>query len=77
MLTAALSRLVPLALGAFDAGELKGAHYYVATAGYVRRVGRLPDFVGGPVFAGAWLETGTHSTAGAGRRGDRMAARDL
>jgi hypothetical protein len=32
--------------------------HYVATAGYVRRVGRLPDFVGGPVFAGAWLENG-------------------
>jgi NTE family protein len=49
---------VPFALGAYDTGELRGAHYYVATAGYLRRVGRLPDFVGGPVYAGAWLENG-------------------
>jgi NTE family protein len=49
---------VPFALSAYDAGELRGSHYYVATAGYLRRVGRLPDFVGGPVFAGAWLENG-------------------
>ena len=36
----------------------RGAHYYVATGGYLRRVGRLPDFMGGPVFAGGWLENG-------------------
>ncbi|HEY8550020.1 MAG TPA: patatin-like phospholipase family protein [Vicinamibacterales bacterium] len=48
----------PFRLGAYDAGELRGPHYYVVTAGYLRRVGRLPDFVGGPVFAGAWLENG-------------------
>jgi NTE family protein len=49
---------VPFTLSAYDFGEIRGAHYYVATAGYLRRVGRLPDFVGGPVFAGAWLENG-------------------
>jgi NTE family protein len=48
----------PFRLSAYDAGELRGPHYYVATGGYLRRVGRLPDFVGGPVFAGAWLENG-------------------
>jgi NTE family protein len=48
----------PFRLGAYDAGELRGAHYYVATGGYLRRVGRLPDFIGGPVFAGGWLENG-------------------
>jgi NTE family protein len=48
----------PFRLGAYDAGELRGPHYYVATGGYFRRVGRLPDFVGGPVFLGAWLENG-------------------
>ena len=41
-----------------DAGELRGTHYYVATGGYLRQVGRLPDFMGGPVFAGGWLENG-------------------
>jgi hypothetical protein len=48
----------PFRLGAYDFGELRGAHYYAASGGYLRRVTRLPDFVGGPVFAGAWLENG-------------------
>lgn len=48
----------PFRLGAYDAGELRGPNYYVATGGYLRRVGRLPDFMGGPVFAGGWLENG-------------------
>jgi NTE family protein len=48
----------PFRLGAYDAGELRGSHYYVATGGYLRQVGRLPDFMGGPVFAGGWLENG-------------------
>jgi NTE family protein len=48
----------PFRLGAYDTGELRGANYYVGTAGYFRRVGRLPDFFGGPVFAGGWLENG-------------------
>ena len=48
----------PFRLGAYDFGELMGAHYYIATGGYLRRIGRLPDFVGGPVFAGGWLENG-------------------
>ena len=48
----------PFRLGAYGAGELRGPHYYVATGGYLRRIGRLPDFMGGPVFAGGWLENG-------------------
>jgi NTE family protein len=48
----------PFRLGAYDFGELRGANYYIATAGYLRQIGRLPDFVGGPVFAGGWLENG-------------------
>jgi NTE family protein len=48
----------PFRLGAYDTGELRGAHAYAATGGYLRRIGRLPDFLGGPVFAGAWLENG-------------------
>ena len=49
---------LPFRLGAYDTGELRGPHYYVATGGYLRQVGRLPDFMGGPVFAGGWLENG-------------------
>ena len=46
----------PLSLGAYRSGELRGQHYYSATSGYLRRVGRLPDFMGGPIFVGGWLD---------------------
>jgi NTE family protein len=45
-------------LGAYRTGELRGRHYYVGSAGYLRQIGRLPDFLGGGVFAGAWLDNG-------------------
>lgn len=48
----------PFHLGAQDAGEFRGDHYYILTGGYVHRLGRLPDFMGGPVFVGTWLENG-------------------
>ena len=48
----------PFRLGAYQAGELYGENYYLATAGYFREIARLPDFIGGPVFAGGWLENG-------------------
>jgi len=48
----------PFRLGAYDFGELRGSHYYVATGGYARQIGQLPDFMGGPVFVGTWLENG-------------------
>jgi NTE family protein len=48
----------PFRLGAYNTGELRGRHYYVASGGYFRQIGRLPDFLGGPIFAGGWLETG-------------------
>ena len=48
----------PFRLGAYDSGEIRGDHYYVATGGYLQQLGRLPDFMGGPVFAGGWLENG-------------------
>ena len=46
-------------LGAYDFGEIRGDHYGVLTAGYLRGVGRLPDFLGGPVFIGGWMENGS------------------
>jgi NTE family protein len=48
----------PFRLGAYDSGELVGDHYYAATAGYLRAIGRLPDFLGGPIYTGGWLENG-------------------
>jgi len=49
---------MPFRLGAYDTGEIIGPNYYIATGGYLRQVGRLPDFMGGPIFAGGWLENG-------------------
>jgi NTE family protein len=48
----------PLRLGSYDAGELRGDHYVIATGGYLHQLGRLPDFMGGPVYAGGWFENG-------------------
>ena len=45
-------------LGAYDTGEIRGPNYYIATGGYLRQIGRLPDFMGGPIYVGAWLENG-------------------
>ena len=49
----------PMRLGAYNTGELRGDHYGVLTVGYLRGVGRLPDFLGGPIFIGGWLENGS------------------
>ena len=45
-------------MGAYSPGELRGDHYFIATGGYLRQIARLPDFMGGPVYAGGWLENG-------------------
>jgi NTE family protein len=49
----------PLRVGSYDLGELRDDHYGLLTFGYLKGLGRLPDFVGGPVFAGLWLENGS------------------
>jgi len=48
----------PFHLGALNGHEPAGNHYALATAGYLRELTRLPEFIGGPLFAGAWFETG-------------------
>ncbi len=48
----------PFRLGAFNVGEQRGDNYLIATGGYLRQVMRLPDFLGGPVFVGGWLDNG-------------------
>ncbi len=49
----------PLRLGAYNIGEFRGNHYALVTAGYLRGIGRLPDFLGGPIFIGGWVENGS------------------
>ena len=49
----------PFRLDAFKVGERRGDHYGVLTVGWLRQLGRLPDFMGGPVFIGGWFENGS------------------
>jgi NTE family protein len=49
----------PFRLSAFSHGEVRGNDYLLLTTGYLREVARLPDFLGGPVFLGGWLENGS------------------
>ena len=49
-------------------------NYYVATGGYLRQVGRLPDFMGGRSSREAGSKTATRSTNGRSRPGARTAA---
>jgi NTE family protein len=49
----------PLRLGAVNVGEIRGPKYLLLTTGYLVGIGRLPDFMGGPIFAGGWLENGS------------------
>ena len=48
----------PFRLGAFDRDRFRGVRTGYAGTGYFHRVGRLPDLVGGAVYAGAWFESG-------------------
>ncbi|MCC6165506.1 MAG: patatin-like phospholipase family protein [Acidobacteria bacterium] len=45
-------------LGAYASNDIVGRHAWNATGGYLHQVGRLPDFLGGPIFVGGWLENG-------------------
>ncbi len=49
----------PFHLSAYDLGEFRGTHYAVASLGYLRGVARLPDFMGGGIFLGGWVESGS------------------
>jgi NTE family protein len=49
----------PFRLGAYSAGEFRGDHYAVVTAGYLLAFKRLPDFLGGSVYLGGWAENGS------------------
>jgi NTE family protein len=49
----------PLRLGAVNVGEIRGPKYLLLTTGYLFGIGRLPDFMGGPIYAGGWIENGS------------------
>ncbi len=49
----------PLRLGAFDVDQFRGDNSLLAQLGYLRTIGRLPNFVGGPVYAVGLFEMGS------------------
>lgn len=48
----------PFKLGAYNRDELRGNRYLLATAGYLKKIGELPQFVGGKAYAAAWYDLG-------------------
>jgi NTE family protein len=48
-----------LRLGAFSNEQLRGDNYSFINAGYLKQVSRLPDVIGGNIFLGSWLESGS------------------
>ena len=48
----------PFRLGAFERDELRGVRTGYAGTGYLRQLGRMPDLLGGPIYFGAWVESG-------------------
>jgi NTE family protein len=49
----------PFRMSAFRNDELRGAHYGLALAGYLRQLPRLPGWVGGHAYLAAWVEAGS------------------
>jgi NTE family protein len=48
-----------LRLGAFNNDQLRGDNYLLMGGGYLHRVARLPDVLGGNMFVGGWVEAGS------------------
>ena len=46
-------------LGGYGRGEFRGDHYMFGQLGYLRRLYRLPPFLGGSIFASGWYEGGS------------------
>jgi NTE family protein len=49
----------PTRLRAYDIGEFRGSNYLLASLAYLHNLGRLPDFMGGPIYLAGAVETGS------------------
>ncbi len=49
----------PFRMSAFRNDELRGAHFALAGAGYMRQLPRLPSWVGGHAYLATWVEAGS------------------
>ena len=48
----------PFRLGAFERDQVRGVRTGYAGTGYLHQLGRMPDLIGGPIYARAWVEAG-------------------
>ena len=48
----------PFRLSAFERDEFRGVRTAHVGTGYLHQLARLPDFVGGPIYGGVWIEHG-------------------
>jgi NTE family protein len=48
----------PNRLRAYDLGEFRGLNYLLGSVAYLHNLGRLPDFLGGPIYVAGAVETG-------------------
>ena len=53
----------PLRLGAYGLDQFRGDRIGYASAGWLRRVAKLPAVLGGNLFLGGWYEAGGYSLA--------------
>ena len=49
----------PFRLSSFDPDRFRGQRFLHVTGGYLRSVAQLPDFLGGPIYAMGFFETGS------------------
>ena len=49
----------PFRLSSFDRERFLGQRFLYGTGGYLREIWRLPDFLGGPIYAVGFVETGS------------------
>ena len=52
----------PFRLSSFDPDRFRGQRFLHVTGGYLWSVARLPDFLGGPIYAMGFFETGVPTT---------------
>ena len=49
----------PFRFGAYNVGEIRSSDFLIGSGGVLREFARLPEILGGGVFGGVWVETGS------------------
>lgn len=46
-------------MSGYENDQFRGDHYLLAGAGYLKGIGRLPDLLGGPIYATVAIDAGS------------------